>query len=248
MDATYDVTFSEEQLTLAERFVAAYNVIDRYLREAMQTTTHRGFSSLVREYGAKHPRWLDREGNQLFTFADLRNVIVHNKVEPYRYLSIPLPEVVRAIEAIRDHLIDPERVIPTFQEEVVIVTPQTPLSAVLQLIDERGFSQFPVYEQDQFRGLLTENGITRWLAYYRVSTETIVELEDETVARVLSQEEDRRNWAFISRETPVDDVLEMFAAEPLLEAVLITHIGSSAQAPLGIITGWDILRRSEGKG
>lgn len=244
MNTNNDVTFSEEQLILAERFLAAYNAIDRHLREVMQKPNHQGFSSLVREYGSGHPRWMDREGSHLFAFADLRNVIVHNKVEPYRYLSIPLPEVVQAIEAIRDHLLDPERVIPTFQEEVVIVTPQTPLSAVLRLISERGFSQFPVYERNQFRGLLTENGITRWLAHYRVSTETIVELEDETVERVLAREEDRRNWAFVSRDTPVDDVVEMFAAEPLLEALLITHSGSPAQAPLGIITGWDILRRS----
>jgi predicted transcriptional regulator len=242
MDTAHDVTFSESQLTLAERFLAAYNAIDRYLRAVMQKPPTQGFSSLVREYGSHHPRWLDREGSHLFAFADLRNVIVHNKVEPYRYLSIPLPEVVRAIEAIRDHLLNPERVIPTFQEEVVTVTPRTPLSAVLALVNERGFSQFPVYADGQFWGLLTENGITRWLAHYRVNTETMIELKDETVEQVLTLEEDRRNWAFVSRDTPVDDVLAMFATHPLLEAVLITHSGSPEQAPLGIITGWDILR------
>jgi CBS domain-containing protein len=242
MDASEDVTLSERQLALAERFLAAYNAIDRHLRDVMREPNHRGFSSLVREYGSHHPRWLDREGHQLFAFADLRNVIVHNKVEPYRYPAIPLPEIVRRIEAIRDRLLDPERVIPTFQEEVVSVTPRTPLSAVLRIVAERGFSQFPVYEGERFRGLLTENGITRWLAHYRVTTETLVELEDAHVAAVLAREEDRQNWAFVGRDAPVDDVVEMFAARPLLEAVLVTHSGSPQQAPLAIITGWDVLR------
>jgi predicted transcriptional regulator len=246
MDLSNDLAFSEPQLTLAERFLAAYNAIDRHLREVMRVPNHRGFSSLVREYGAHHARWLDREGHRLFVFADLRNVLVHNKLEPYRYLAIPLPEVVEAIEAIRDHLLDPVRVLPTFQEEVVAITPEMPLSTVLTLIDAHGFSQFPVYAGDpsggQFRGLLTENGITRWLAHYRVSTETIIELKDEKVAEVLAQEENRQNWAFVARDTPVDEVIEMFAAQPMLEAVLITHSGSPQQAPLGIITGGDILR------
>jgi hypothetical protein len=99
-----------------------------------------------------------------------------------------------------------------------------------------------VYEGKQFRGLLTENGITRWLAGHVVRTLSLVELDDIHVGQVLRNEEKRGNYHFALRDTRVEDLSSLFAKQPLLEAVLITTNGKETEKLLGVATRWDILQ------
>ena len=115
------------------------------------------------------------------------------------------------------------------------------MATVLKTIKHRDYSQFPVYEDGRFRGLLTENGITRWLAHHVMTKLSLVELEDVPVKDVLESEERRRNYHFMPRDTRVDDVVAQFASGELLEAVLITATGKPSETLLGIATRWDIL-------
>jgi len=98
-----------------------------------------------------------------------------------------------------------------------------------------------VYDDKQFHGLLTENGVTRWLAHHVVRTLSLVELDDIPVGKVLQNEEERKNHQFVSRDMRVDDVSALFAKQTLLEAVLITASGKQTEKLLGIATRWDIL-------
>jgi CBS domain-containing protein len=95
--------------------------------------------------------------------------------------------------------------------------------------------------------LLTENGVTRWLAGHVVRTLSLVELDDIRVEQVLRNEEERRNYHFVPRDVRVDDVSALFAKQALLEAALITTNGKETEKLLGIATRWDILHlaRSE---
>ena len=76
------------------------------------------------------------------------------------------------------------------------------LAQVLRRIAERDYSQFPVYSGTTFQGLLTENGITRWLARHVVSKLSLIELEDITVKQVFPEEEHRPNWRIVPRDEP----------------------------------------------
>jgi predicted transcriptional regulator len=137
--------------------------------------------------------------------------------------------------------VNPARAIPTFQRKVEKVSVHDNLARVLRIVRERDYSQFPAYEAEKFCGLLTENGITRWLAHHVATELSLVELEDITVKLVLRIEEKRKNYHFIPRDTRVDDVKGLFASHELLEAVLITAGGKESEALLGIVTRWDII-------
>lgn len=222
-----------------ERFIAAYNSIDRELRHRMGAKSHVPFAALAREYGAKHQFWPD--SRQLLILADLRNFVVHTKTEPHKYLAVPAIETVEAIEGIRHRL--HERVIPRFQRTVTTVQLTDSLADVLALVNEREFSQFPAYDEaGNYQGLLTENGIARWLASYAVHKETIIEFEDVCVVDLLDKEEARPNCAFCSRNEAVHVVFSKFGQNPQLEAVLVTTSGKSSGTPIGIVTVWDVSR------
>ena len=60
------------------------------------------------------------------------------------------------------------------------------------------------------------------------------------MADVVAEQENRQNWTFLARDARVDSVIERFASNPLLEAVLITQRGKDTEALLGIATRWDV--------
>lgn len=225
----------------AERFLNAFNAIDKHLRDATNSDSSKSFSSALNQFAQQG--WF-RHADQLQAFNDLRNVIVHRRYSPGRFLSVPTMDVVEEIEAIRDGLLKPERVLPRFQRDVVSVSASDSLMHVLQLISRYDFSQFPVYHEDRFHGLLTENGITRWLAHHVQQQMSLVELADESVATALGDEEERRNVQFTARDALLDEALYDFSENLALEAILITHSGNSTQSLLGIITRWDVLAYS----
>lgn len=221
------------------KFLAAFNAIEQFLRKNTDGDTHSGSGLMAwaKAYRRKHG-WF--ETDELAAIADLRNVLVHKPVTPGGYFSVPTDEVVARIGAIRDRLTQPERVEKTFLREVVTVSKTDTLADVLGLVWRRSYSQFPVLEARRVTGLLTENGITRYLARYATETLSLIELAETTVEQVVQQEEARVNFLIVARAALRDQVRFEFAGRPHLEAVLITQNGIAGESLLGIVTRWDI--------
>jgi len=231
---------SDEQERLLERFVAAYNRIDSELHK--RTGEKGTFSYVLNRYREHKRGWHD--GAELKRLSELRNVIVHEKTEAYRYAAIPTPEVVDRIEAIYERLTSPKTAYSEFhQNEVVKVETETTVDEILKIIHRHDFSQFPVYNANGFVGLLTENGITRWLSSYVQNHESLVELEDAKVKDLLALEGKQSNYAFVGREETLDEVIYLFGENPLLEAALITQSGRKHEKLIGIATRWDIISK-----
>jgi predicted transcriptional regulator len=230
---------TEDQLDLIQQFEADYNAVDHFLRKGSSTDKQISFVHLVNEYSRRHAGWHD--GDLLRIIADVRNAIVHGKTEAYRYVAVPTPAIAQNLKACRERLINPARVIPRFQRKVERVSIDDGLGHVLRTITKRDYSQFPVYEAERFKGLLTENGITRWLAHHVETSLSLVDLDDVSVKEVLSKEDDRKNYRFVARGMRVDDVSNLFATHALMEAVLITATGKESEGLLGIATRWDII-------
>ena len=166
-------------------------------------------------------------------------------MRPGEYLVVPTLDVVENIEAIATDLERPKRAIPTFKRKVITVNQNDTLAAVLRLIDQHDFSQLPVYhDEGRFVGLLTENGITRWLAHHVRTEISLIELEEALVRLVVREEETTKNVDFLRSDVTVDDVVEAFRRNPVLEAVLFTTNGRRQESPLGIVTQWDVAHLS----
>jgi predicted transcriptional regulator len=230
---------TQEQRDLIEQFIANYNTLDTELRHQLGLGREVPFSRVVNEFNAKHRGWLDVEF--LRTVNDLRNLLVHDPKRPYDYAAVPTSAIVTKLGGACDRILRPQRVVPRFARKVETVSPASSLAEVLRQIDARDFSQFPIYGKS-FHGLLTENGITRWLAHHVKVELSIVELEEVFVRDIVPEEEKRANWRFVSREESVEAVRELFAEKELLEAVLITQTGKPQESLLGIATRWDIIR------
>jgi len=230
---------TKEQRDLIEQFEADYNAVDRFIRGALDADDHIGFAKLVRRYLNGHVGWTDAEF--LITIAKVRNLIVHERTDLHRHVVVPTRAVAEGLKHCKERLINPARAVPTFQRTVETISIHDSLSRVLNVIEQRDYSQFPVYDEKRFQGLLTENGVTRWLARHVSQSISSVRLGDIPVSQVLLNEEERKNYHFVPHDMQVDEVTALFAKQALLEAVLVTPSGDKAENLLGIATRWDIL-------
>ena len=230
---------TKEQHDLIEKLEADYNAVDRFLRAALDAHDHVGFAKLVRSYANEHVGWADAEF--LITIAKIRNLIVHERTDLHRHVVIPTLAVAEGLKDCKERLMNPARAVPTFQRTVETISIDDTLSRVLKVIEERDYSQFPVYQDKRFRGLLTENGVTRWLARHVSQSVPSARLGDVPVSEVLQNEEERKNHQFVRHDMRLDDVTTLFAKQALLEAVIITASGDETESLLGIATRWDIL-------
>ena len=230
---------NSSDLDLIERFISAYNAIDFHLETALNSDEKSSFRGLVDLY-AKRNRWW-RDAEQLRVFASVRNVLIHDKVEPYQYVCVPAQETVADIEAIRDRLLHPQRADKKFMRPVLSLEAGDSLHYVLKLMHEKNFSHFPVYAGNQFSGVLTPNGITRFLAHHAAKDDLPLNLKEVEVRYVLAREESRPNYFFASRDEAVEKIVFSFHENTFLEAVLFTERGGKKEKLIGIATRADVL-------
>lgn len=184
-----------------------------------------------------------RYSDDLLELADLRNAIVHERTDPNFAIAEPHDLIVKKLEMIEWELTKPKAVIPLFSKQVHSFELNAPLSQVLIRIRETAFSQFPIYEGKKFVGLITENGITNWLA--QNVEEDIISIQETQLRELLQFEEILDNYIFISRATSIYEASEFFKEHfqkgHKLDAILITHSGDENETLLGIITVADII-------
>ncbi len=239
-----DVAHTSMERDRVERFLTAFNAVDRLLRERTGVDDHGvPFRTVLRRFLRAQP-W--RGAERLSEYAELRNLLVHETLAPDAYLAVPSEEVVRRLEAIRDRLAGVPRAEEAFRRRVATLAPDTPLAEVLATAHGTGFSQFPlVTAEGRVVGLLTDRGLARWWAAQaaREGADLAAAVAAATAADVLVAEADRQTWATAAGDEPAERVLTRFVDAPELEAVLITRDGGDRAPLLGIATHLDVVRR-----
>ena len=87
-------------------FLAAFNDIEAFLRNALDAKKTDSFNWMVSKAERNHVL-TPAQANDLKEFAGLRNAISHGEYQNYRPIAEPLPETVEEIEHIRDQLLHP---------------------------------------------------------------------------------------------------------------------------------------------
>lgn len=227
----------------AERFLTAYNRIDKALKTKHRIDFYISFTRMIDRLRHKDAL-VQKYEIDLKQYAELRNAIVHERTEPEYWIAEPHDEVVERIEHIANQLINPELVYPKFKRSVTTFQTTDILRSVLKAIKAHQYTQFPVYEGDQFAGLLTGSGIVRWLAE-KVGDDLSV-IETKPLGQLLEYEKRKENCVFMNRNMSVFAAKEYFVSrmeqEMLrLEAILITENGKKNEKLLGIITPIDLI-------
>ncbi|MDP5274968.1 CBS domain-containing protein [Chengkuizengella axinellae] len=226
-----------------ERFEAAFNRIHHTLtRLVSRSNEHAPYREVLNRAKSRH-KTVKIHYDSLVQFGHLRNAIVHQKIREGFYIAEPHEEVVEHIEHISELILNPPNALSIASQPVISFTPQSSLREILSTIDRVGYSQFPIYDEKGFVGLLTEGGIAKWLS--RNITKTTISIDYVTAFDILPLEKEH-NVHFMGRKNSIYDLEEIFDKSfennKKLEAILITEHGKKTQKAIGIVTSWDLVQ------
>lgn len=228
-------------MSLSERFLSAYNAIEHRLRELTgETDLFVGYSQLV-DLASNDILEVRQYRDELRGLGYLRNAIVHGyKGKPA--LAEPEPWVVEEIEKLERIIAEPPAIYPDFcTRDVKTLAPSDPVARAVTMMREGGYSQMPIYQGKDFRGLLTPDALTVWLGDRAAAG--VLKLQDTPIADVLALGK-YKDYVFAGRETNVFEAFEHFRRFQKqgreLRAVLITEHGHENQKLLGIMTDRDL--------
>lgn len=225
------------------RFIIAFNKIEKALKEIIASKDYVTFFRSI-ELAKKKNATVRKYEDDLREFADLRNAIVHHRTSTEYVIAEPHMEIVELIEQIEELLSRPVTVGTMFARTVHVFDAEDSLAKVLRIVRGHTFTQWPVYENGVFSGLITGGGIARWLV--ETQDEKVISREITRMQDILKHEKDGRNHRFIASATSVYEAEEIFKQSVMegggLEALLITQNGKKEEKLTGIITPIDLIK------
>lgn len=224
-------------------FLDRFHSIESILRQQIGREEHILFSQLVNQ-AAKKNALIRQKTERLKSFGDLRNAIQHGSGLNGEVIAEPHDKIVNEIIDIEEKLRSPKRMNHFFCD-VYSLNETDSMSKMLQLVQQFQYSQFPVFNsKGEFISLVTESGITNWLA--SKVKDDLISFEETRVSDLISVDELAETYRFISRRNTIYEAKDYFlqAANEgrKLEALLITESGKSNQSLLGILTHWDLAK------
>jgi len=184
-------------------------------------------------------RVVDRYRQDLMSFANLRNAIVHVPFRDDSPIATPLPETIQEATKVLKELTEPTRALRN-PSRPVIVKEEDPLRDCLRLMGNKDFSQLPVLTHDGiFSWLLTTNAIARWLAS-NFDDDGYALLQNVHVSDVRECCEKQDRGIFVNRNITAVDAIHELTKDDAPVALLVTQTGKASESIIGILVRADV--------
>ncbi|SHN18029.1 CBS domain-containing protein [Gracilibacillus kekensis] len=228
---------------LSERFETAFNQIhDKLCDYVNEHNNHASFTEVLTKAKIQHPV-IEQYFDLLKQCSKLRNAIVHRKIKEDFYIAEPHQEVVHELETLAKLLREPPSALSIASKPVEFFSLDTPFKKVMDCLIKKGYSQYPIYHEDRFVGLLTDGDIAHWFAENMDSGKKIS--SDQAIGDFFKME-NNVHTVITRKETSVIEIESMFKKyienNQKLEAIIITETGNSKELPIGLISSWDLVR------
>lgn len=188
-----------------QEFLASFNIIENKLRDDINGFRNVAFYELV-DKNAEINKLVKEYSSELKSMADLRNFVVHGDIGAP--MAIVSDKGVKRINYIEKELTSPMKIEELFSKSVIGVREDTSLKAVLDIIKVKKYSQFPVLDGNEFKGLITENGITNWFAS-NIKDDCVC-IKNILVKDIILREQEKESYSILYRKDTLYNVIEKF--------------------------------------
>jgi len=229
----------------SDKFLDYYNKIDSFLKKSGNFDSYSSFSQKIKSSNNKAVK---RYKDELLTFGELRNAIVHNPKIENKTIAEPHENTVLRITELHLEITNPKKVIPEFQFTVLGTKKEDYINDILIEMKKQSFSQFPVFDDENYvYELINNNTISRWLSSKLEENGTII-IDNVRVKDLILEIEFEQNFKFISRDTSIYEAYDMFIEQinkknRNLDVLFITNSGKRTESILGLITIEDIANK-----
>jgi len=223
------------------KFIGIVNEINQFLIDKYNLHSNSTFGAAI-EHVKNVDRLVKYEYDFLDLVKDLRNVIVHKSYQEGP-VAVPRKDVVDRLEVILKKLKYPTFIASEFKSNVISFNDKDTLDMVLDEVSANDYTQFPIFSDSGLVGLLTENGITKWLASKK--NDGIIEFNDIKIKEILSIDENSESYRVLEHNKTVYDVIDVFNKRSITYGSLTILIAKAfeinkSEDIAGIITHWDI--------
>lgn len=223
----------------AERFLKAYNQLDYTIKNLYNFKRGMPFSDCIRR-AVPLNSVIRKFEDELVDYSRLRNAIVHSTQGDDEIIAIPKKEVVEKLEHITKLVCTPPKVYDTVcRKDVLCVESDVSVKKTISLISKSGYSNIPVIKNDEILGVANGQKILNKLGNVINDNGDVCEYINKTkIEDILS---DQNFYTFASKNTTINEILDMFNENRKLMVILITPNGNFLEMPIGIVTVSDIL-------
>lgn len=227
----------------SERFIKAYESIRKTLHNRLERAGNRvkrgDFKSLITLSKKADDKLITQKFEFLSSCADIRNIMQHNSNKNGVPFTIPRSDVVEQLEALARKITNPGKASDYMVKNPAIISYNDTLKDASHYIIGQNFSQIPVYDKTEYKGLLTTNAISRWLAESIEEDESIVQ-EKITVKDILPFSEAFEGAEFIAPYTDALQASGKLQSNNAPPALLVTTTGKQSGELQGILTRHDV--------
>ncbi|TDM05202.1 CBS domain-containing protein [Macrococcus lamae] len=201
-----------------ERFISTFN----QLHEVMKNYAKRddNFGALFYQLKEKHPV-IKQYKDDVDLARQLRNLLIHEKKDAFN-IAEPTTEFIDKLDMIRLQIVNPATV-SLFNKEVICLNVTDSLINTLSLVKQHQVSQYPVFEGHRFLGILTDNGLSNWLA--SVADKETINLQEYKVSDILPNDEKGSSYIVVPSDMPLYEV----------EQTMINEINEKGHSKLVIL-------------
>ena len=218
------------------KYIEEFNKIEQFLRKTTGSGDNITFSELLTR--ANNNYIVNRYYSVLKEHAKLRNVISHKRGT--EFFAMPTDLALLSITKIKKYLIKPKKVKELIYNTPLVLTPNTTIIETLKIIKSKGYSQFPVYDNNEYLGVITSNSIIMWFASAAESSGEIIEdLSKLTVSDLLKYNEELDSAEFISENITATEFISGLSRNKKSSIWIMTMNGLKNQKPKYIITAYD---------
>lgn len=236
-----------DKTTNASKFITIYNEIDVYMRKFLKVDNNVSHVKLIKDIGKRNKIFRNYK-DELISFADLRNLIVHNPNKRYADpIFEPHDNLVKYYHDILDKINNPPLALNTIAiraNDIYKTTLDSNAIDVIQTMNKNTYTHVPVVEDEKIIGVFSENTVLSYIA----DKEEMLLINDALIKDFLDfipfDKHGSEYFEFVSKDTLVFDIEDIFKKglknNKRIATVFITENGSENEKLLGLVTAWDV--------
>lgn len=232
----------ETKTSPSNEFIEIFKLIEKHVNKVGKFREEQSFKSKVAELSKNS--LIGRFQDELNSFSNLRNLLAHEPKRNGNFIAKPTDYSIVRINEIYKLIINPPLVFPKFKFDVLGAENKDYLNLILQKMQEKSFSQFPIYENNIVKELINTNTISRWIFSKLEENGDIICVQSK-VSDLIEHIEFKNNYKFISKKTNVFEAFDKFKKQIKnekrnLDVLFITENGNPHEKVEGLITIEDI--------
>lgn len=193
-------------------FLGAYNDLERALAEKLNYQGDKGMATYL-NWGVKNQDPLIlKYFEEIDGIREFRNVLTHESSSDIYPIAYPNEKLIDRMNQLVNKFSNHKTVGHLFLKEVSFMKDTDSLRYALKSINTLGYNQFPVFDKNKLIGILTENGITNYLAK-KAGENHLIDIKGVTLKEVLEVDKGKNLYKIVDENTSIIEIEKDFEGQ-----------------------------------